>query len=738
MSKEVVQGSAGRLLCNVWDISLNPAKPKTSGTIYAVIQLDKPGDANHGQYWTGSSWSASPLSWPTMTYAKGSGWYYDISGTATSGKAGGTIVLVDALDNVTTPASSTVNAGGCQQLDVVSEDRLMVSDIPTASAIATAVRNSMTTELGRIDATISSRSTYAGGAVASVTGNVGGDVAGNILGNLQGNINGSVAGDINGNLQGNVFGSIEGNVNGNVEGKVLGGGSAVLSDVGVRAVDSAGNDIAPASTAVSNTDLTPTRAALLDRLDVAVSTRATPADVLASETAIRGADSDTLETLSDQIDALSATIPLGHGNTTIRTVDEDGDPIDGVRVTVYNMSDTYVTYGYTGGFTPGTGEVHFNLPASAGGISYKAYLYQAGTSFLPESVKTFAVKDPPIGPDFNVFEYEGQLGMSGVMTTFVVVDTATPTPNPVEDVRVRIFSSPADVFLTEVNTDVNGEVSTILEGAAGPAGKEYIIRLTPPSGYSGGPTRTISVIDPLGPSETNVFDFTVYPPSEVPVSLDPDMCKVSGTFTNPSLHPLKNITLIFHPREGYPNKVIAGMPFSAEPTVVRSNIIASDLHVTTDKNGYIEIELPRKSVFDVFVQGLGAGDNTLQASIYIPDMAGIDVREILFPYLTTLTYLTTSLNMTVGDSEEVEVELTASNGQPITGVVALNALLVFASSDPTIALASVGSNGTLVIKALRAGSVTVQASRVVGSFAPRRPEVPDLVIAPSVLTVTVS
>ena len=53
-----------------------------------------------------------------------------------------------------------------------SADYFVVSDYtapPTASANASQVRTELTTELGRIDATISSRSTFAGGAVASVT-----------------------------------------------------------------------------------------------------------------------------------------------------------------------------------------------------------------------------------------------------------------------------------------------------------------------------------------------------------------------------------------------------------------------------------------------------------------------------------------------------------------------------------------------------------------------------------------
>jgi hypothetical protein len=46
-------------------------------------------------------------------------------------------------------------------------------DVTERGAIATAVRSELTTELGRIDAAVSTRSTFAGGAVSSVTGAVG-------------------------------------------------------------------------------------------------------------------------------------------------------------------------------------------------------------------------------------------------------------------------------------------------------------------------------------------------------------------------------------------------------------------------------------------------------------------------------------------------------------------------------------------------------------------------------------
>jgi len=97
-----------------------------------------------------------------------------------------------------------------------------------------------------LNATVSSRSTYAGGAVASVTGDV----------------------------------------SGNLAGKVLGGGAGTITGTGVRAVDASGNNVAPASTALTNATWTDVRAVKLDNADVATSTRSShsAADVWASAT----------------------------------------------------------------------------------------------------------------------------------------------------------------------------------------------------------------------------------------------------------------------------------------------------------------------------------------------------------------------------------------------------------------------------------------------------------------------
>ncbi len=104
--------------------------PKTSGTISIAIQLDRPGDASHGYYWStasGGTWSASPT-YPTMTHAAGAGWYYDLPAAATLAKQLGRIVVVAVSDNLATPASETVVCGNLSTYELVRHTTDMIVD----------------------------------------------------------------------------------------------------------------------------------------------------------------------------------------------------------------------------------------------------------------------------------------------------------------------------------------------------------------------------------------------------------------------------------------------------------------------------------------------------------------------------------------------------------------------------------------------------------------------------------
>lgn len=420
---------------------------------------------------------------------------------------------------------------------------------------------------------------------------------------------------------------------------------------------------------------------------------------------------------------------------TIRALDDQPVPV-GIEGVLVNIFDATGLVFITSGTTSVAGEIQFTLPGDLTGITYVARLFKSGVSFLPNSTKTFAAKDPPAGPDFNLFQYTGHVGLVGVITTFVVQDTVVPTPNPVEGVRIRLFTSPADIYITELWTNVLGKAEIVLEGA--PAGKEYLVRVNVPAGYYDGPTKTISVLDPLPPGSTNIFDFVAYPPPAVPVTADIDMCRLSGFFTDPSMRPLKNLVLIFFPIEGYPTKVISGSPFSGNPTVIRNRIVASERRASTDKNGYLEIDLARDSTYSVFAQGLDAADHTLLANVYVPDKAGIAIQEVLFPYLSKVTFPVTALALSVGQTAELELVLESSNYQALSGKAVLDTFLTVTSSEPTKVQVAFNDSGKIQVTALALGSATVQVARTVGTFAPRRPAVPALIVSPSSPIVTVA
>jgi hypothetical protein len=428
---------------------------------------------------------------------------------------------------------------------------------------------------------------------------------------------------------------------------------------------------------------------------------------------------------------------MANVTVTVRTVDDQGVPviIDGVLVRVFDApGDTYITEGTTGSVTPG--EVDFTLFGNAGGVDYTLVLSKSGVSFPPAPSKIITVKDPP-APS-NVFQFTGHVGLVGQLVKFVVKDDQG-TPQPVEGVAIRVFDS-ADAFLTELETDTAGEASLVLEGVADP-GTQYITRLTAPTGYAvqNGPTQTVGVHDPLVPPATNIFDFVMEALPSIPVSPDPDMCRLSGYFIDPSKRPLKNLSLIFHPREGYPDPVLGGAPYSGEPTVITGRIVASERRINTDKDGYVEFDMPRKGVFDVYAQGLDAGDTSLLACVYVPDAAGAEIQGVLFPYITKVTYDDVAVAVAVDGTAELGFAVESSNLlDPSSLLATVPALLNFFVDDEAVAGVEVGGDGKLLTSGLSAGTATISVERKVGTTAPRRPELAAVEALASEPVVTVS
>lgn len=193
-------------------------------------------------------------------------------------------------------------------------------------------------------------------------------------------------------------------ISGDIAGRVLGGGSGTITGIGVHAADGGGNAIAPAATALSSATWTPTRAANLDNLDVAVSTRlagsvyAAPLDAAGTRGAVglASANLDTQLALTATAAGVAASqaaiIAHGDANWGGGGGGGDGPGADHVTLTftqqgipspqpiananVWIATDAGGTNVIAGAKpTNGAGQVTFLL---TGGVTYYCFMEKAG------------------------------------------------------------------------------------------------------------------------------------------------------------------------------------------------------------------------------------------------------------------------------------------------------------------------------------------------------------------------
>jgi hypothetical protein len=323
------------------------------------------------------------------------------------------------------------------------------------------------------------------------------------------------------------------------------------------------------------------------------------------------------------------------------------------------------------------------------------------------------------------------------MAVSVSIAITDDDSDPVDDVLVRIYDE-ADTFLAEGTTgspNPAGHAVFLLDGDAD--GITYIVRLfkagvTFPTT---GPTFTILVLDPVSPPDTNTFDVDAHIAS-LPESLNPNLCKLSGTFLDVANRPVPGLSIEVKPKPSYPDTQERWTAhFLGVPLSVDGNVLTRSVKVQTNKSGFVELELPRGGKFEVHLYGL---EDPLEITSFvtIPDEAGAALLDVLWPFVVSVTYgpdVIVSEHSTI----DLSVEATLSNGQVISSIVALKEVLTFSSDDESVASVSLAKDGFLTISGTSAGSTTVEVARKSTVVAPRVPPVPALVVTPAAVTVTV-
>jgi hypothetical protein len=412
-------------------------------------------------------------------------------------------------------------------------------------------------------------------------------------------------------------------------------------------------------------------------------------------------------------------------------------PVDGVLVRVYDGSDVFVTEGLTGSPNP-AGQVDFLLNGTTSpGTSYKLRLSKTNYSFPPNATKNISVTDPP-APS-NVFTFTAHAGPTALVAKIVVKDEQVPTPQPVNGVKVRVYSA-LDAFITEgetgVSPDAAGEFSLALQGSATP-GTTYFIRLLKAGlTFPLGATQEIQVLDPVAPPLSNIFDITAHVVL-LPESTNPDLCKLSGYLVDVSLRPLKNRPVEFRPISFYPD-----VPhnftshFPGHPTLVQRSALIAPVKALTDKEGYVEVELPRGGGYSVHIHGI-ENPVTITEHIIVPDQAGFKLEDVLFNYVKQVTYMPAGpINLNVGDTEEIEIDVRGSNEFRIELVEDLSKLIEFSVADSAKASVKLTDKNLLTVEGLAAGSTTIEVARKPNTVAPRIPTVANIIATPPSIVVT--
>lgn len=301
-----------------------------------------------------------------------------------------------------------------------------------------------------------------------------------------------------------------------------------------------------------------------------------------------------------------------------------------------------------------------------------------------------------------------------------VVDEKSPTPDPIENVLVRVFDSTGATFITEDYTDVQGIADFTLDGDDPP--NEYQIRLSKTGvafdGNLGDDSKSpqlIEVYTPASASPSGTNDFTVKGQTfSRPVATDPRLCRASGFFRRADGQPYPFLDVIFTPR--------------FKPAIVDGDsVMWGSITTRTDEDGYLEIDLFRGGEYSVMVETLA----DCPRLVVVPDASSENLVELLFPVVESVTFAPTSVSIAVGEQAEVVPTVEASDQRVLEGAAIGDVDYVVADEGVATVIKQADS---LIITGVAPGTTQIDVSRLDETIV----VIPDPGISYTPLSITVT
>lgn len=378
-------------------------------------------------------------------------------------------------------------------------------------------------------------------------------------------------------------------------------------------------------------------------------------------------------------------------------VDADATPTVEVKDSVGSVVATLSPVAH-----PALGTYTVNwTPTGAGDFTVNwAFIYGGDPFTSVETAFVWSISASPAIPS----------GAPGYVAEVQVVDAAGV---PVGNMGVQVYDQANSALIVSGVTDSSGEVDFIL--AVG----RYQLRFY--GDHLLASVRSPRQIQVRVPPPSNLWRFTAttFVP---PVSPSPYMCRCWGHFRDAAGRPLANLPIYLLPKQN-----------PAVLNFVPQGVGQGTLNLATDADGYVQVDLPRRGLFEVMIGGY------LDAivELVVPAQAGFNLVDILFPTPISLTFSPAGpTSLSVGGAQLYVPTLTMSDGRTLTEATDIRAssLVTYASSD--VAVATVGLSGTSVsVAGVAVGTAQITASLRPGLSLARVP-VATFTVTPVVVTVS--
>lgn len=277
-------------------------------------------------------------------------------------------------------------------------------------------------------------------------------------------------------------------------------------------------------------------------------------------------------------------------------------------------------------------------------------------------------------------------------TVTIRIENDEVVPQRIPGIVVEAYDLSA-VFQTSGTTDVNGEVVFSLPIAS----YDLVFYKAGVSILPKQPQR-IDVL--VSPPNSNTFLLSAHE-RELPESIDPLKCRVTGSVVAPNGSPIKG-RIIFVPCK--------------EVVVAGGNVMvpAQRLEFASNDDGEFDFELYRGLRYEAYFLYLESIFDTLppKIDIYTPDDPAIEFHKLLFPLPIDFTFTAATISLTAGDDpdETIEYDIVFEDGSDRER--ALWSYVKLTNTDSGVVEASI-SGGKLILKPLAAGSATISTERIV-------------------------